>query len=302
MTVHEILQKQSVLDSVFTFMPLIGTDTMSNNVMGEVTLQAVEDGKEPAGHQVEAGKMIVQVKTPIIARVTTPMLATIQTHLDIKGKTPGNFAKRMAKMLDEVLFVQIVKSVLYDDAGKGSGKILPVAKTVTLGTAGDELLADKLTAAIYSMAQAMAEGEVDQQEGNLYMAPAQYFTLLKNKDLLDADINKPNGSFAHAAIDVASGMTIVMTNRISQAVDTVASPKKIDSTAKLYGTAYETSAAEAKAKALWCNSDTIMVAESIPMTTDVYWDKRLLTWFLDAYTAIGAAPDRTDTGAGIFSK
>ena len=56
MTVHEILQKQSILDSVFTFMPLIGTDTMSNNVMGEVTLQAVEDGKEPAGHQVEAGK------------------------------------------------------------------------------------------------------------------------------------------------------------------------------------------------------------------------------------------------------
>lgn len=308
--VHETMQKKGILDSVFTFMPLVGTDTMSNNVMGNPTLQSVAPGVEPLGKQIPVGKMIVQVKTPIIARVTTPMLADVQTHLDIKGKTPGNFGKRIAKSIDEVLFVQIVKSALWDqpnaptggsNTAEGSGGILPQGSIVNLAAAGDELDTAKLTTAIYSVNQALAEKEIEHGDGYLYMAPAQYFTLLKNQDLLNHDFNKPNGSFANAAIDVASGMPIVMTNRMSQAVDTVSSPAFVDSTAALYGSDYETSAAEAKVVALFATSDSIMVAQSIPLTTDVYWDKRLLTWFIDAYLAIGAAPDRTDVNGGIFS-
>jgi len=309
-TVHEIMQKAAILDSVYRFKPLIGTDTMSNNVMGQPLLASVTAGVEPAAQDIDVGKMIVQVKTPVIARVTTPMLATVQTHLDIKGKTPQNFGKRMAKHIDEVLFVQIVKSALYEHAAAptggsnvddGSGGILPQGTIQTLAIAADETDAAKLTTAIYAIAQGLAEQDIDQNEGMLYMNPAQYFTLLKNKDLLNSDINKPNGSFAHAAIDTVSGMPVVMTNRMSQAADTVASPVKTDSTAALYGANYETSATEAKVKALYATSDSIMVAESIPMTSDVYWDKRLLTWFIDMYTAIGAAPDRTDVNGAVFA-
>lgn len=308
-TIHETIQKAGILDSVYVFKPLIGTDTMSNNAMGNPTLQAVSPGVEPLGKDIAVGKMIVQVKTPIIARVTEPMLHDVQTHLDIKGKTPANFGKRIAKSIDEVLFVQIVKSVLYDhpaapsggtNTKEGTGGILDVGTVETLTTALDELDTAKLTTAIYAVNQGLAELDIDQTDGYLYMAPAQYFTLLKNKDLLNTDFNKPNGSFAHAAIDVASGMPVVMTNRISQAADTVGSPAFTDSTAALYGSDYETSATEAKAVALFATPDTIMVAQSIPYTADVYWDKRLLTWFIDAYLAIGAAPDRTDVNGAIF--
>lgn len=308
-TVHETMQMKSTLEGQYTFMPLVGTDTMSNNVMGNPTLQAVAPGVEPLGGDIAVGKMIVQVKTPIIARVTTPMLADVQTHLDIKGKTPGNFGKRIAKSIDEVLFVQIVKSALYDhpdapaggaNSAEGSGGILPQGTIQTLTAAGDELDTAKLTAAIYAVNQGLYEKDVEVDDGFLYMAPAQYFTLLKNKDLLNTDFNKPNGSYAHSAVDVASGMPVVMTNRISQAADTVASPAFTDSTAALYGANYETSAAEAKAVALYANGDSIMVAQSIPLTSDVYWDKRLLTWFIDAYMAIGAAPNRTDVNGAIF--
>lgn len=308
-TVHETMQKASILDGVYDFKPLIGTDTMSNAVMGNPTLQAVSPGVEPAGKDIKVGKMIVQVKTPIIARVTTPMLHDVQSHLDVRGKTPANFGKRIAKSIDEVLFVQIVKSALYDhpaapaggaNTAEGSGGILPQGSTLELTAAGDELDTAKLTSAIYSVNQALAEKDIEQTDGYLYMAPAQYFTLLKNKDLLNTDFNKMNGSYAHAAIDVASGMPVLMTNRISQALDTVASPAFADSTAALYGADYETSLAESDAVALFATPDSIMVAQSIPMTADVYWDKRLLTWFIDAYLAIGAAPDRTDVNGGIF--
>jgi len=302
-SVHEIMQKAAILDGVYRHMPLVGTDTMSNNAMGNPTLQSVTAGVEPLGKDIEVGKMIVQVKTPVIARVTTPMLADVQTHIDIRGKTPGNFGKRIAKHTDELKFVQIVKSALYDSSSGsgGSGDILPKGEQDTLSAASDELDAAKLTTSIYAITQQLAEGDIDINEGLLYMAPAQYFTLLKNKDLLDGDINKPNGSFAHAMIHSAAGMPIVMTNRISQAADTVASPVKTDSTAALYGAAYETSAAEAKTVAIYATGDSIMVAESIPLTSDVYWDKRLLTWFVDAYLPIGAAPDRTDVNGIILA-
>ena len=309
-TVHETMQKAGILDSVFDFKPLVGTDTMSNNVMGNPTLQAVSPGVEPLGKDIAVGKMVVQVKTPIIARVTTPMLHDVQSHLDIKGKTPGNFGKRIAKSIDEVLFVQIVKSALYDHAAaptggsntlEGSGGILPQGSTLSLSAASDETDTAKLTTAIYSVNQALAEKDIEHGDGYLYMAPEQYFTLLKNQDLLNHDFNKENGSYAHAAIDVASGMPILMTNRISQTLDTVGSPAFTDSTAALYGSEYETSLAESDAVALFATSDSIMVAQSIPLTSDVYWDKRLLTWFIDAYLAIGAAPDRTDVNGAIFA-
>ncbi len=313
-TVHETYQKASILESVYNFTPLVGTDTMSNAAMGNPTLAKVEAGVEAAGQDIKVGKMIVQVKQPIIARVTTPMLADVQSHLDIKGKTPGNFGKKIAKSIDEVLFVQIVKSIVYDhalasggtNATEGTGGILPIGVVQELAGASDELDTAKLTSAIYAANQALHENDIDvaMGDGKLYMAPAQYFTLLKNQDLMSRDFNKENGSYAHAAIDVASGMPVVMTNRIMDEEDTVADPAAArDSVASLYDqgdTLYETTATMAKCKAAFANSDTIMVAQSIPLTTDVYWDKRLLTWFIDAYLAIGAAPDRTDTCAGIF--
>jgi len=44
--VHETMQKKSLLESIFNFKPLVGTDTMSNNVMGNPTLQPVLPGVE----------------------------------------------------------------------------------------------------------------------------------------------------------------------------------------------------------------------------------------------------------------
>lgn len=301
--VHETMQMKSMLEPIYTFKPLIGTDTMSNNVMGNPTLQPVEPGVEPPAKQIEVGKNIVQVKTPIIARVTEPMLHDVQDHLNIRSRTPQNFGKRIAKSIDEVLFVQIVKSALFNSGTGtgGTGDILPQGKRETHIAPGDEVDPAKLTSLIYDLSQALTEEEIEMDDGWLYMAPAQYYALLKNRDLLDSDINKPNGSYAHAKVEASAGMPIAVTNRIQQVVDTVAAPAFADSPAALYGAAYETSATEANAVALFATPESIQVAQSIPLTSDTYWDKRLLTWFIDSYMAIGAGPDRTDVN-GIISK
>ena len=317
-TVHTTVQKESITAGVFTKKPLVGTDTMSNSAMGNPILQKVEPGKEPAGQPIEVGKMIVQVKTPIIARVTEPMLAAIQDHLDIKSRTPANFGKKIAKHEDEVMFVQVVKSALYEHdtivpihpptagttkSGKGTGGILKMGTNIPLNSIGDETDPDKLDVAIMAFHQGLAEADLDPTtEGFLYMAPAQYFALLKSDKIINTDYSDGNGNYANATVAKVSGIRLKMTNRLPQAQNDASAgyTQNDGSIYDLYGAAYAISEEEAKVVAAYCTGDAIMVAQAIPLTTKVYWDDRTLTWFIDSYEAFGAAPDRTDLVGCIF--
>lgn len=291
--VHMHEQRESITDGVFDFKPLIGTDTMSNAAMGDPTLQAVVAGVEPLGKEIEVGDQIVQVKTPILARVVVAMLAQVQDRLSVKSRTPLNFARRIAKIKDELLLLQCAKSAM-KATGAGEVADMPGGVNVELASAGDEIDATAFEAGIMSLAQGLAEQEVDLADGKLYVAPAQYFTLLKNDKLTDANFSKENGNYAQAAVSVTSGMPIVMTNRLSQAAD---DGTTAGSNGNIMGANYQTSAEESDMVGVFAMPESIMVAQSIPLTSDVYWDKRLLTWFIDAYLAFGAAPDRPDKSA-----
>jgi hypothetical protein len=288
--VHFHEQRESITDSVFDFVPLVGTDTMSNAAMGDPTLQAVVPGVEPLGHQQEVGSQIVQVKTPILARVNIAMLAQVQDRLSVKSRTPQNFARKIAKIKDELLLLQCAKAAM-KATGAGEVSDMPGGTNHELAAANDETDATKLEAGVMVLAQTLAEKEVDLMDGKLYVAPEQYFTLLKNDKLTSADYSKENGNYAQAAVAVTSGMPIVMTNRLSQAAD---DGSVSGSNANIMGAAYITTDEESDVVGLFAMAESIMVAQSIPLTSDVYWDKRLLCWFIDAYLAFGAAPDRPD--------
>lgn len=294
--VHMHEQRESITDGVFDFKPLVGTDTMSNAAMGDPTLQPVIPGIEPLGNQIEVGNQIVQVKQPILARVTVAMLAQVQDRIGIKSRTPMNFARKIAKAKDQILLLQCVKSAR-KTTGAGDVADMPGGVTHELAAANDETDATKLEAGVMVLAQGLAEQEVDLADGKLYVAPAQYFTLLKNDKLTDANFSKENGNYAQAAVSVTSGMPIVMTMRLSQSEDDGSDATK---NAALMGANYMTSLEESDIVGLFAQPESIMVAQSIPLTSDVYWDKRLLTWFIDSYLAFGAAPDRPDKTAGLF--
>lgn len=292
-TVHMHEQKESITDGVFEFKPLIGTDTMSNAAMGDPTLQPLVAGIEPLGNPIEVGDQIVQVKQPIIARVTEGMLANVQDRLNVKGRTPLNFARKIAKAKDEILLLMCVKSGM-KATGAGEVSDMPGGTNEEMVAATDELDATKFELKIMDLALALAEKEVDLADGKLYVAPAQYFTLLKNDKLTSADYSKNNGNYAQAGVSVTSGMPIVMTNRLTQAADDGTDTAK---NAYLMGANYTCSDEESDVVGLFAMSESIMVAQSVPLTSDVYWERRLLCWFIDSYMAFGAAPDRPDKTA-----
>ena len=293
--IHE--QDASVTDGLFSMVPLVGTDTLSNAAMGDPTLQSVVPGVEPLGKTIEVGTQIVQVKTPILARVVVAMLAQVQDRLAVKSRTPMNFGRKIAKIKDELLLHQAVKSGM---KATGSGEVtdMPGGVNKELAAATDELDATKLEVGIMGVAQALMEQEIELTDGTLFVAPAQYFTLLKNDKLTSADYSRGNANYAAAMVSVTCGMPITPTNRLSQAAD---DGSTAGSNANLMGANYVVTSEESDIVGLYATPDSIMVAQSIPLTSDVYWDKRLLTWFIDAYLAFGAAPDRPDK-TGVLRK
>lgn len=291
--VHMHEQKSSITAGLFDFTPLVGTDTMSNAAMGDPTLQPLVRGVEPLGGDIEVGDQIVQVKQPIIARVTMPLLSQVQDRLSIKSRTPMNFGRRIAKAIDEILLLMCVKSGM---KATGSGEVsdMPGGVNKELAAANDETDATKLELGILGLAQALAEQEVDLMDGKCYLAPAQYFTLLQNDKLTSVDYSAGNGNYAAAFLTQSAGMPLVMTNRLTQAADDGSDSAK---NAYLMGANYTCSDEESDVVGLFCMAESIMVAQSIPLTSDVHWDKRLLCWFIDSYLAFGAAPDRPDKTA-----
>ena len=286
-------QKESISDGVFVMTPLIGTDTLSNSAMGDPTLQAVVPGIEPLGCDIEVGDQIVQVKTPILARVVVGMLAQVQDRLNIKSRTPAQFGRKIAKAKDELLLHQCVKSGM-KATGFGDVADIPGGVNEELVAAGDELDATLLELKIMSLAQGLAEQEVDLADGKLYMPPAQFFALLKNDKLTDANFSKENGNYAQAAVSVTSGMPIVMTNRLSQVAD---DGSGAGSNANIMGANYIVSDEESDIVSLFAMPESIMVAQAIPLTSDVYWERRTLSWFIDSFLSFGAAPGRSDMTA-----
>ena len=310
--VHTTVQKTAIGRGIFSFIPLVGTDTKSNNVMGNPTISKVVAGVEPTAGTIAVGKMVVQVKQPVVAKTITPMLAQIQDHLNILSRTPENFGKKMSKHEDITLLLQGIKSALYEHttfegtptviSGKGAGGILSKGTIKTLGASNDELDPTKLEIATMSMHQSLAEIDIDPMtDGFAYMPPAQYFTLVKHDKLVSTDFSAGNANYAGVVLMRVCGLPIRMTNRILSSTDTVASPRSVDSIASLYGSGFETSATEAKVKVLWLTNASIQVAEAIPMTTELFWDQKTLCWYLQTYEAYGCGPDRTDLCGAVFA-
>lgn len=288
-TVHEKYQVASISDGTFMMTPLYGTDTMSNAAMGDPTLQAVVPGVEPEGKQIEVGDQIVQVKTPIIARVTEAMLAKVQDRLNVYGRTPGAFARVIAKAVDEIQLHKCVQAAM-KTTGAGEVADLAGGTKITMDLAGDELDATKLEKKIRAAALQVRKNEGPMEDGYLYATWDVIDTLHDADKLISTDYSTGNGDYSAYSLRGVAGFKLVGTNRLPTT----------ENAAHIMGAAYNISAAEAKTLACWATPSAIMSAQSVPLTSDAYWDQRLLTYFLDSYLAFGTAIDRPDNAAVIL--
>lgn len=297
--VESQFKKSSIMRQYVKIRPVRGTDTIVNNRVGRTTLKALTPGVRPPADNTPFGKVTLTVDTVVLARDTRSMLNEFQTHFDARMELAQDHGKEIGYFFDQAFLIMAIKGskatapVLGD--GTASKQSIGAGKNKTLASAGDELDPDKLEAAITDIITDMEEEEIPVEELVVFVRPTTYKVLSNSNKLLNRDFSPDNGDFAKMRIDEIGGARIVKTARIPQA----AIEGHFLSNAQ-NGYAYDVSATEAKAVAVIMHPKGLMAGETIPLTSDMWFNREEKQWFIDSFLAFGVTVNRPDVCGAVF--
>ena len=319
---HRFL-KASFMRTFFKFKSVRGTDTITNDRIGYTSLQKVSRGVRPGDSAPTFDNISIKVDTIVLARTTQFLLDDFLSHIDVRKEVGIEHGKTIGKFFDESFLVQAIKACQitnqdpdgtltggWADALNPSSATLPsnVVRTapegfqggsvVVLAAAGDETDPELLELAIQDLCQTVEEKDVDIMDAVLLMRPAQYYALLKNDKLLDKDYSAGNGDYAAGKVLKSNGVRIQVTNRLPAQAD-VGTTHFLSNAGN--GNAYDVSQADVNCKVVLLMPKALLAGETIPLTSDVYYDKKELQWFIDSYLAYGVTPNRAEMAGGIFT-
>ena len=291
--------KSSIMREYFTLKRITGTDTVTNDRIGKTTLQAVVEGTRPSSAAPTFDNISVKVDTVVLARSNVALLHDFQAHFDVRAAVGAEHGKEIGKFFDEAFLIQGIKAAMVT-VGTGAGEQpapegFQSGTVITLAAAGDENDPDKFQRAIEDASADIEKKDVDIEGAVLFVPVDQYYTLLRNDKLISGDYSTGNGDYAQGMVLRSNGIRVVKTNRIPSAAK---SGHFLSNAGN--NNAYDVSAAEAKACAVLLMPKALLAGETIPLTSDVYYDKPELQWFIDSYLAFGVTPNRSEVAAVIM--
>ena len=286
--------KSSIMRQYVKVRPVRNTDTIVNNRVGKTQLQAIVPGVRPEAAATQFGKVSLTVDTVVLARDNRSMLNEFQIHFDARMELGQDHGKEIGKFFDEAFIIQAIKGSTASAPANLNGAI-GAGKNTTLAAAGDELDPDKLYAGIAAIIVEMEEEDIDVEDLIVFVRPKQFEVLKNNNKLLSRDYAAGNGDFAKGIIYEINGARIVKTARIPIAaiVD-----HKLSNAQN--GNAYDVSATEANAVAVILHSKALLAGETIPMTSDVWFNREEKQWFIDSFISFGVTVNRPDVCGCVF--
>jgi hypothetical protein len=312
---HRIL-KESFMRQFFKFKTVRGTDTITNDRIGSSALQKVARGIRPVDNAPTFDNISIKVDTIVLARTNEFVLDSFLSHIDTRKEIGVEHGKEIGKFFDESFLVQGIKACQVTNVdpdgvtlggweGETPTNIVRTAPngfqggTVqVLSGAGDELDPDLLELAIQDLCQKIEEKDVDISEAVLLLRPAQYYALLRNSKLISRDFSSVNGDYAKGDVLESCGIRIQKTNRFPKIGD-VGATHFLSNAGN--GNAYDVTANDQKCVVCLLMPKALLAGETIPLTSDVYFDKKEMQWFIDSYLSFAVTPNRAEMAGGIFT-
>lgn len=276
-----------------------GTDTISNNRVGRTTLKALTPGVRPQAEATPFGKVSLTVDTVVLARDNRSMLNDLQVHFDARMELAQDHGKELGYFFDQAFIIMAIKGsvapapVLGD--GTPSKQSIGAGKNTTLTADLDELDPDKLEAAISGLIVEMEEEEIPVEELVVFVRPTSFKVLLDHEKLVRKSFSTDNGDFAKAILYTINGARIVKTARIPIAAITGHFLSNAGNS-----NAYDVNAAQAKAVAVILHPKSLMAGETIPLTSDIWFNREEKQWFIDSFLAFGVTVNRPDVCGAVF--
>lgn len=295
--VESTIDRKSVLKGMIPIRPVRNTSVITNFAVGESTLQKATPGVTPDGTGTDFAKRTLTIDTVILARSVLPLLETFQTSYDSRKEIGMEHGKKIAKFYDQSFFIQAIKAALFTESTyKGSGASGKPAghfggSQQTLAAGGDALDPAKLYAAVANLFVKMEEKDVDPRTDDVMIAlrPAEFYTLLQNEQLIDGTYKTSEGTSIQAHMLKAYGVPVVASNNF---------PSGQVISGHLLGTNYDGDFSKVVVAAF--SPRALLAGETIPLTTDVFWDKVTKSWFVDAHLSYGVTPNRAEFSGVIL--
>lgn len=290
--------KSAYMREFFPVKTIRGTDTLMNRRVGRTRIQKVTDGVRPDAQSTPFGKTSVTVDTLVLARDNRSLLNEFQTDFNARMELAQDHGKELGKFFDQAFFIQSIKGAQMA-APANLNNAIGAGKSETLALAGDESDPDKFVAAIRKIIRRMREEEIDTEELVIAVRPTQFDVLLDNDKLVSRDWSDKNGNFAHRELFYCAGVRIFESARIPTTATPVDEHHYLSNDDN--GNAYDISDTDALCKAVIMHPKSLLAGETIPLTSDVYYEKTELQWFIDSYLAFGVAPNRPDVCGAVFA-
>jgi hypothetical protein len=287
--------KKSMMRNFVDVKPVKGTDTIMNRRVGRTNLTTLTAGVRPAASKTSFGSTSLTIDTVVMARDNRSLLNEFQIDFNARKELGMDHGKELGKLFDESLLIAGIKGAAAS-APAGLNGAFGAGTTAQLGSAGDELDPTAFYTALEAGVVAMQTKDMDTEECVWFVTPTQYAVLLNNDKLVNQDYSTDNGDFANGKFKTVMGVPIVATNRLPTAAIT---GHALSTTAN--GDFYDVTAAEARTEALLLHPSALMVGETIPLTSDVYFSKIERQWFIDSLMAYGANFNRPDGAYAVQS-
>jgi hypothetical protein len=299
--VEHTIVRQSVMQGWVNLRPVRGTNQVQNYAVGSATLAKVTPGISPDAAPTEFGKASLVVDTLIYARNTFPLLETFQTQYDARKEVGVEHGQTIAKFFDQAMFIQAAKASQLTSskfsnaqANKPTGHF--GGNVQNLANAGDATDPAKLYAAIRSLCVTF-EGK-DVVPGNddlvLVVRPQQYYALSDAEQIINGDYVTSEGTtMAGIPMFKAFGVPVLKSNNLP---NTSISGHLLSNTAN--GNAYDGDFT--KLVGLMFSARALLAGETIPLTSDVYYDKIYKMWFVDSHLSFGVTANRAEYAGSIW--
>jgi len=293
--VEGTIARKSVIAGYIPVRPVRGTSTISSFRVGESTLSKLVPGTEPDGSVNQASKVKLTVDTVVIARNITPMIDDFQNSYDARAQVGQEHGKKIAKFYDQAFLIQAIKAAqIADMTGYPSGWAPGTVKTFqSAGQEQDPAALEDMFGQLFSDMEAK---DVDPQADDIVVVaqPWVYYTLLKNDRLVDRSFITSDGVTIKTKELEAFGVPIWRSNNLPT-TNITGHFLSNDGNANAYDGDFSNTVAVA------LSPRALLAGETIPLTTDVFFDNRLKSWFIDAYLSFGVTPNNP-AFAGLIKK
>lgn len=275
--------------------PVRGTATITNEGIGESTLQVVVPGTTPDANVNKQNRISLTVDTLVLARSTFPLLDSFQQKYDVRQAVGIEHGKSIAKFYDGAFFIQAAKAAALGASAYGALGGHLGGTTKTLSASADATDPAAMYAALSDLFAQMEDKDVDPGTDDVMVAlrPAAFYALLDAEQIVNGTYITSKGTvMENVKMLKAFGVPVVSSNNVPNS-NVVGHKLSNARNSNAYDGDFS------KLVAVAFSPNALLAGETIALTPAVWYSEESKLWFVDAHLSFGVTPDRAEYAGRI---